>query len=144
MNKLLATFIIIGLLLPHVDPGRTKGPKSRKDSGNTRSYYKHPSGPRDDTEPRQTRGIKRVFYEAVEKLRDWSRPAKRARLALPEVDLLESPSFQLLPPDIDALERKWNAVLEFPHLRGTGAGTNEALDEIGERYEVGTFLTTPL
>ncbi len=142
MNKFLALLLILGLLLPHVNPGQPKrGRKGqrggKKVAAQPRNPY-HPTGPRDETEPRATRGIKRIFYEAIETLRDWSRPAKRARAQAEELDLVEPSPFQPLPPDIEILESKWKAVLAFQHLQDTGQSSNAALNEIGERLGVGS------
>lgn len=140
MNKFFAIFLIIGLLVPQVDPGRTKGAGKKKGGGKSTSYKYHrlPSDPVRDMPPRESRGIKRPLFEVFEKLRDWARPAKRAHVEPSESALVEPPPFQPLPPDIEALERKWNAVLELRHLQDTGTSTNEAVDEIGERFNVGT------
>jgi transposase len=142
MSRILALLLILGLLLPFAIPGKPRGGrKGRQGESNSgaapRNPY-HPSGPREASEPRETRGIKRALFEAYEHLRDWSRPAKRARAQPSALDLVEPPPFQPLPPNIEALETKWRAVVEFRHLRDIGQSTNEAVDEIGERLGVGS------
>lgn len=138
MNNILAVILIIGLFVPIADPGRPrlsdkKGKRGKDGSRNPLA----PSGPREFTEPRITRGIKRAAYEAFEKLRSWARPAKRARVEVDE-EVAESVSIQNLPRDIAALENKWLAVIEFRHLVDTGKSSNDAVDEIAERYGVGS------
>jgi transposase len=140
LKVILIVFLIIGLLVPLFDGGRTKKAEKKKYGGKESAprHWKSPSGPRDELPPRETRGIKRFFQEAVDALRYRARPAKRARVEENLDDLVEGNNFQSLPLDVETLERKWQAVLEFQHLRDLGMSTNEAVDEIGERFGVGT------
>ena len=88
-------------------------------------------GPRSGKEGR---GIKRVFYERDENLRD--RADKRRRLDPSPLFEPEEPTFS--PAQLIELKRKWHAVLEFRELRADRLCTNELTDAIGEKYGVGS------
>lgn len=134
---ILSILIVFGLFLSISVAPRTKKDETHKKSEPKR-HWKQPSGPREELPHRETRGIKRAIYGAFEYIRDQAVPWKRAKVEPVEIDPLENAPIQNLPIDIEGLENKWKAVLEFQHLQDTGKSTNEALDQIGERFGVGT------
>jgi transposase len=140
MNKLLALVLICGLLVPFNDAVHKKPAGKKKHSGNSNPPRdsRGPSGPRDALPPRETRGKKRGISEVYEKLRDWVRSTKRGRIERDaELEVIE-PEYDYAQTDIETLEKKWLAVLEFRHLQDLGISSNEAVEEIGERFGVGT------
>jgi hypothetical protein len=89
--------------------------------------------------PRSTRGKAAEKYEPDEQLRDQS--SKRLRVWNPDVTEAGSfhdPEADIDPAELILIERKWHAVLEFTLLQCQGMSTNQALDEIGAKWGVGT------
>jgi transposase len=99
---------------------------------------RHPSGPRPEPLPvREAKSLKRKIFEPLENIRSW---AKRARhFSSEEKTDVET---RFIPgnsvEELDELERKWHAVLDLSVLQALGTATNEKLDEIGTKYDVGT------
>ena len=79
-----------------------------------------------------------MIVQVYEKIRDWATSHKKDRVETArELEDIE-PEFDYAQTDIETLESKWLAVLEFRHLQDLDLSTNEAVDEIGERFNVGT------
>ena len=138
-SKTILIFVIGLLVLGLILSGREKGKKPEKKKPTPiERFFRFPTIPsRDKEDQRPNRGIKRERYEPDEELRDQTMSAVKRR-RVEERGEREIEAVPLVPEEVGELERKWMAVLEFRVLQATGKSTNEAIDEIGEKYSVGT------
>lgn len=112
--------------------GASQGPSVHK-GGHKGPYGVDPTSPWKETKSGPRIKKKKIIYDMNEDLR--SRGFKKkspAPLHLPQPKPLVDVETML------AVERKWQAVAEFREMRALGISTNQTVDQIGEKWDVGS------
>ena len=87
-----------------------------------------PDSPLFQSNPEKRKPIKKRIFEPDVELRSQSKRFKVEKPPMPQPDL----------ETLLALERRWQAVVEFKVLKAMGMSTNSLVDEIADRYDLGT------